>query len=416
MAAPQPRRDWYTLSVDTLRGWGIFVVVLLAGVGGFFGYRQWERFAVERDAGAVIDEVRVLLERLSTETGLEAFRNEYQNAQQSWQEARASLPRSSGSRRSPRAGAAARCCCRSATRCAAAAPPARRSSSPAQGGVEFRRGDGGDWEEARSRVVAPLRRLREDHRATARPRSCSSTARSTPCGRTPCSWSPRRAATEPGRAASRRSRWSTAGSTSTPRRATSQRHDAERRGAGAAGVSEAFVAVRPGRRPAAASRRLRRRARGRLRGGLEREVKRARAGGADRRPARPSRRRCRPAPQLLEPADNLEARPRPRSASWSLAWQPVPGAGALRPPGLAQPPVRRQLDRRRQPRRRPRATLGLRGEGTFHWRVAAFGKDGLQGPWSTPRQFRVASLPRRRRRGRQDAAGSSSSKTCKSYG
>ena len=86
--ARDQRRDWYTLSVDTLRGWGIFVVILLAGVGGFFGYRQWERFAVERDAGAVIDEDRVLLERLATESGLEAFRNEYQTAQQAWQEAR----------------------------------------------------------------------------------------------------------------------------------------------------------------------------------------------------------------------------------------------------------------------------------------------------------------------------------------
>src|SRR5260370_37852573 len=39
---------------------------------------------------------------------------------------------------------------------------------------------------------------------------------------------------------------------------------------------------------------------------------------------------------------------------------------------------------------RPRARLGLRGEGTFYWRVAAFARGGAQGPWSKPQKFRVA--------------------------
>ena len=38
-----------------------------------------------------------------------------------------------------------------------------------------------------------------------------------------------------------------------------------------------------------------------------------------------------------------------------------------------------------------KATLGLRGEGSFMWRVAAFGREGIMGPWSDPRGFRVAS-------------------------
>jgi hypothetical protein len=73
-----------------------------------------------------------------------------------------------------------------------------------------------------------------------------------------------------------------------------------------------------------------------------------------------------------------------------LAWNPVPGAGryAL------------QVSRNHLfvdnvidvgNRTRTRATLGLRGEGTFQWRVAAF-KDGVQGPWSRARKFRVASF------------------------
>lgn len=38
------------------------------------------------------------------------------------------------------------------------------------------------------------------------------------------------------------------------------------------------------------------------------------------------------------------------------------------------------------------ATLGIQGEGSFLWRVAALNDNGAQGPWSAPRRFRVASL------------------------
>jgi hypothetical protein len=41
-----------------------------------------------------------------------------------------------------------------------------------------------------------------------------------------------------------------------------------------------------------------------------------------------------------------------------------------------------------------RATLGLRGEGIFSWRVAAISREGAQGPWSIPRQFRVVRAER----------------------
>ena len=37
------------------------------------------------------------------------------------------------------------------------------------------------------------------------------------------------------------------------------------------------------------------------------------------------------------------------------------------------------------------ATLGLREEGTYLWRVAAIGRSGAPGPWSEPRKFRVES-------------------------
>jgi hypothetical protein len=43
-------------------------------------------------------------------------------------------------------------------------------------------------------------------------------------------------------------------------------------------------------------------------------------------------------------------------------------------------------------RTRTTSRVGLRGEGSFLWRVAAIGDRNLQGPWSSPRRFRVAAI------------------------
>ena len=43
-------------------------------------------------------------------------------------------------------------------------------------------------------------------------------------------------------------------------------------------------------------------------------------------------------------------------------------------------------------RKRPGSRVGLRGEGSFLWRVAAIGAQNLQGPWSELRRFRVSSV------------------------
>ena len=42
-------------------------------------------------------------------------------------------------------------------------------------------------------------------------------------------------------------------------------------------------------------------------------------------------------------------------------------------------------------RRSTRATLGLKGQGKYMWRVAAYGSNGALGPWSETRKFRVSS-------------------------
>jgi hypothetical protein len=95
-------------------------------------------------------------------------------------------------------------------------------------------------------------------------------------------------------------------------------------------------------------------------------------------------------PALLEPGDGAQVQI-DRNPRLVLAWQPV--AGAVRyalqvsTSHLFVDNVIDVADRVKN-----QATLGLQGEGTFQWRVAAIDRAGTAGPWSAPRKFRVASL------------------------
>ena len=94
-------------------------------------------------------------------------------------------------------------------------------------------------------------------------------------------------------------------------------------------------------------------------------------------------------PFLLAPADNYEI-PLGSRDRVVLRWSPV--SGAVR--------YALQVSRSRlfvdnivdvEDRVDTRATVGLRGEGTFVWRVAAYNKAGRLGPWSSLQRFRVAT-------------------------
>jgi hypothetical protein len=97
------------------------------------------------------------------------------------------------------------------------------------------------------------------------------------------------------------------------------------------------------------------------------------------------------APLPIDPADDLEI-PLSTADRLVLTWQPV--AGAQR---YALQVARNRLFVHKiidvDDRSTTEATLGLRGDGTFVWRVAAFTADGVQGPWSAPRHFRVVGNP-----------------------
>ena len=71
-----------------------------------------------------------------------------------------------------------------------------------------------------------------------------------------------------------------------------------------------------------------------------------------------------------------------------LRWEPVPGAASY---ALQVSRNRLFVDNLIAVERRSRtlATVGLRGEGSFVWRVATNGSDDSRSPWSSPQRFRV---------------------------
>ena len=73
-------RDWYKVSVETLRGWGILVLIVGAATAGYVGFRVWDRYAIQREAAHAIDEARVLFQRLRGEGSLVGFKTEYDTA------------------------------------------------------------------------------------------------------------------------------------------------------------------------------------------------------------------------------------------------------------------------------------------------------------------------------------------------
>lgn len=82
------RRDWYSISVDTIRGWIVLCVLAATGVVAFFAWEHWEGYALEKSALATLQEAEALSQEVKTQSDLSAFEDEVSDARTSLTEAR----------------------------------------------------------------------------------------------------------------------------------------------------------------------------------------------------------------------------------------------------------------------------------------------------------------------------------------
>ena len=82
------RKDWYSLSVDSLRAWMIFFFIIGLALFGLLGYRYTKHLSLERQASIVISEAEGLLSRVQTEGHAGASAETYNEAWTSLQDAR----------------------------------------------------------------------------------------------------------------------------------------------------------------------------------------------------------------------------------------------------------------------------------------------------------------------------------------
>jgi cbb3-type cytochrome oxidase subunit 3 len=386
--ADRQGKDWYSVSVETLQSWGLLLLLLVLVGLAFVFYRRLDRSSLQQDAAAVIEQAEALRQRLSNEPrAATGFASEYADGVAGLREARARQEaRDFGAARD--AGTHSRDVLQSIVDALALRGGAGQAQFVSlQGEVELRRGSGGDWEEARSRVqlqAGDAVRTAESGSAvimfqdgtlyTVQPNTQLVISQGGGGG----------GGAE--QAIEMKYGWvnlstsqSTGSNVKTPGAVARVKESSEAYVAVDKGTSQGrFGAYRGGMELSS-------------NGGLTRQVgplqQVVQTGGLLSEPkAMPGR------PEPLEPVDDLQL-DLDATKKLVLAWQPVPGASryAL------------QISRNHLfvdnvidagSRTKTRATLGLRGEGSFQWRVAAFGADGLQGPWSEPRKFRVASAAR----------------------
>ena len=87
------RKDWYSISVDTLRGW-FFLLLIAAALGAaYMGYRALDRRALEGNSRRIIEEDQRLLTQVRDDLKTGEFKSEYDAGMQSFQEARAEYAR-----------------------------------------------------------------------------------------------------------------------------------------------------------------------------------------------------------------------------------------------------------------------------------------------------------------------------------
>jgi hypothetical protein len=380
--ARKRRIGWYSISLDTLRGWGMFLVLAALVGAAFFGYRYWESRALERRATELIAEGQELVQRLQGDSQVAQFAADFASGRDLVRQAEGAYA-SGDVRTAVEVGKQGR------NMLAAILSYVERKGAggeahflSVQGDVEFRPRDSSDWETARRGMNLES----GDHVRT----SGSGSAQIMFSDGTFYTVNPNSAIV-----VTRRSESSGTGQAvkiaygllnlftqDNPTRIETPEAEAE-----VSPKTEAFVAYEEESK------------RSRF-GAVRGEMKVSTAEGLERRLGDLEQvtqeggllseaRRMPSPPNLVTPADNREI-DASRSDEVVLQWDPVPGATGYE----------LQVGRNRlfvdnvvedTGRRKDSARLGIRGEGTFLWRVAAERGDEGRGPWSATRTFRVTS-------------------------
>jgi len=385
---PAKRTDWYSVSVDTLQGWGLFLLLVVLAGGGYFGYKYWEATALKRAADEAINDARVLLQQLGESSGVGVTRSEYDTAYQGIGDARRLFDGSSyrsalDKARSTRGYIAG-----------LLAPGLGRGGGVAeftvvQGRVEYRRGERGDWEPARTRVrLDPGDFVKTSANGSAFIQFAdTSTFQVRPNTLFIVSGS------QGGGGRNQRTielQYGWINLNTGQRGSTVVTPLAEARLEDDTAAVVSFDSERERGSFTAFSGSLQVEA-----GGESRRLD-AMQTVAQRGTELSQTRDLPDAPELLRPDQNEDINI-DRIKEMVLAWSTVESVASY-----ALQISRNQLFVDNvvdvAGRETARATIGLRGEGTFLWRVAAVNADGLQGPWTPTGRFRVASF-----RGREEA-------------
>lgn len=377
------RRRWYTLSIDTLRGWIIFGCLLALVGAGVMGYRIYEEYSLRGEAATRIEEARQLAARVQQTRGASRFRGEWEAGWRYLQGAQRAFDEDDFRRAANQGLLARNVLLAILDSLDQRGEPGDASFIAVTGRVEFRRGGAGDWQEARNRVaLADGDYVRTAGNGSAEIIFADGTIYTV---RPNTSFVVSGTGNDDGggeRSIAMDYGWVNLNTVSRPARVTTPSAEARVRE-----ESEAYVAYD------AASERARF---GAFSGSLSvasdgqtvdlGALEETEQVGGRLAAARP----LPPRPEPVEPADNLEV-DAGRTPELVLAWEPVTEAARyalqISSSHLFADNVIDVTDRTS-----PRATLGLRGEGNFQWRVAALDRSGARGAWSAPRRFRV-SLP-----------------------
>jgi hypothetical protein len=378
------------VSGDTVKGWGFALIMLVVVALGFVGYRLLEGVVLKREVAMAIQEAQDLLQTVRDEGGLDSYREEYDLASDHLEKAKA--VRAAGDLKEAfRSAERSRTLLLSVVSALRLRGPEGEALFVAvEGGVEFRRGERGPWQEARSRgmlnagdyVKTSARGSAEIMTVdgalyTIRPNTIILVGEVRPA---PGAGRQQTINLEFG--------WVDLGTSQSGSRVTTPDAEARVREETTAQISydqeakegrfAAYGGAMVVATEAGASQKI---------GPLEQVVQSA--GTLSQAKPLPA------APRLLGPEDDFETSLE-KDSELVLSWQAV-GDAASYALQVARTRffVRNIIDV--ADRTEPRARLGLQGQGSFVWRVAVVDREGMRGPWSDPRRFRVWQDSQQRR-------------------